>query len=409
MQGPSGSGQGPLKRVRFDQQTRYKIPKRKYYQKEEEEDDRVYEQRPRDAGGRKDESRRGGKTGGVTNKPGNTNNQGPNNNIGGGQRGNRDTKRGRSEYISPVTFSQAWLVFFSTIALGLVKDVGLDTASLHTLNTLAIGGRLMRCVKPWKLLTNNSWVTNVVRSGYKIPLKSKPHQSRPPTNPSVCDDAHQILDIEAKGLLAKGAVSIVQPVPDQYQSCYFAVPKPRSVKWRPILNLKYFNDHVRHYKFRMESFKLVREWLQPNAFLVGLDLTDQFLSVPMNKRFRKYLRFTWLHQLYEWKVLPFGLKCSPRVVTKLLKPVMAFLRENWGILISIYMDDMILQAPTAEKAYLHAQITILVLLYLGWEINWEKSNLTPSHKLTHLGFDIDTSTMTASCPTVKVERLRDHA
>ena len=66
---------------------------------------------------------------------------------------------------------------------------------------------------------------------------------------------------------------------------------------------------------------------------------------------------------------------------------------------------MILQASTAEQAYFHAQLTILVLLCLGWEVNWEKSSLKPSHQLTHLGFDIDTSTMTASCPPKKSERL----
>ena len=107
--------------------------------------------------------------------------------------------------------------------------------------------------------------------------------------------------------------------------------------------------------------------------------------------------------------LLFGLKCSPRVVTKLLKPVMAFLRATWGILISIYMDDMLLQAASREEAYHHAQIVILVLLCLGWELNWEKSSLIPSNKLTHLGFEIDTVSMTASCPVAKIDRLVEMA
>ena len=115
---------------------------------------------------------------------------------------------------------------------------------------------------------------------------------------------------------------------------YFAVPKPRSIKWRPILNLKWFNKKVRHYKFRMETFTQVRDWLQPGFFLVGMDLKDQFLSVPINAKFRKFLRFSWKGKLLQWNVLPFGLKCSPQVVTKLLKPIMAFLRATWGILIS---------------------------------------------------------------------------
>ena len=118
------------------------------------------------------------------------------------------------------------------------------------------------------------------------------------------------------------------------------------------------------------------------------------------------MRFSWLGRLYEWCVLPFGLKCSPRIVTKLLKPVMGFLRACWNVLISVYvMDDMILQGKTEAEVYFNAQLTILLLLCLGWEVNWLKSKLTPSHTLTHLGFHIDTVAMTASCPTEKVDRL----
>ena len=73
------------------------------------------------------------------------------------------------------------------------------------------------------------------------------------------------------------------------------------------------------------------------------------------------------------------------MVTKLLKQVMALLRSTFWILITIYMDDMLIQAKTPEEAYFHAQITILVLLCLGWEVNLNKSNLIPSTKLNTLG------------------------
>ena len=172
-----------------------------------------------------------------------------------------------------------------------------------------------------------------------------------------------------------------------------------------VLNLKWFNKKVKQYKFRMETFTQIRDWLQPGYFLIGMDLKDQFLAVPINENFRKFLRFSWRGKLFEFNVLPFGLTCSPRVVTKLLKPVMAFLRATWGILISVFMDDMLLQASTKEKAFLHAQLGVLTLMSLGWEINWEKSSLIPSTEITHLGFKINTTTMTASCPLAKIERL----
>ena len=69
------------------------------------------------------------------------------------------------------------------------------------------------------------------------------------------------------------------------------------------------------------------------------------------------------------------------------------------------MDDMLIQAASASGAFLHAQITILVLMCLGWSINWEKSNLVPSQQITHSGFVIDSNTMTVSCPEDKMQCL----
>ena len=42
-----------------------------------------------------------------------------------------------------------------------------------------------------------------------------------------------------------------------------------------------------------------------------------------------------------------------------------------------------------------------------WEVNWEKSHLVPSIKNCHLGFELDTLSMTATLPQEKIDRLRD--
>ena len=140
--------------------------------------------------------------------------------------------------------------------------------------------------------------------------------------------------------------------------------------------------------------------------MCALDIKDQFLHVPINPQFTKYLRFAWLDKLLEWKCLPFGLRCSPRVVTKILRPVMAFLRTTFSILVTIYIDDILVQASTQEEAFYHAKIVSLVLMALGWSINWEKSNFVPSQEILHLGFIINTNNMTVKCPQDKVARLQ---
>ena len=186
-------------------------------------------------------------------------------------------------------------------------------------------------------------------------------------------------------------------------SSYFAVAKARSPgKFRPILNLKKFNRSVKKYKFKMEGLRQVRDWIQKDAYFCSMDLKDAFLHIPINKSFRKFLRFRWLESLFEWQVLPFGLKCSPRVLTKVLKPVIAFLRVTWGILIAIYMDDILIQGSSPSQAFLHAQVSALLLMVLGWSLNWKKSDFFPKQETTHLGFVWNSVSMTISCLPDKI-------
>ena len=105
-------------------------------------------------------------------------------------------------------------------------------------------------------------------------------------------------------------------------------------------------------------------------------------------------------------MLPFGLKCSPRVLTNVLKPVVAFLRVTGGILIAIYMDDILIQGSSPSQVYLHAQVAALLFMVLGWSLNWKKIDFIPKQRTTHLGFVMDSVSMTVSCPSDKIARLQ---
>ena len=321
----------------------------------------------------------------------------------GNSKGKNQSKKGKY----PSSFLEAWPTFFSASALLLVTAVGIVCDNIPTLDSLPLGGRLRHCIDNWKVICKNSWVMGVVEHGYKIPMKYPPYQRRPPQNPPASGPAYDVLIKEAEDLKAKEAVSVVNHTPGEYISSYFAVTKPRSPgKYRPILNLKYFNKAVKKYKFTMESLANVREWIKPGAWCTGLDLKDAFPHIGMHQESRKYLRFSWLGQLLQWDVLPFGLTCSPRVITKVIKPIMAFLRASWAIMISIYIDDMLIQASTKDRVMLHTELVLLTMMALGWSFNWEKSSLAPSQTITHLGFILDTASMTIRCPLEKVVKLQ---
>ena len=73
---------------------------------------------------------------------------------------------------------------------------------------------------------------------------------------------------------------------------------------------------------------MVKDLLNPNDWMTTLDLKDAYFSVPVAQRDRKFLCFQWQQKLFEFQCLPFGLSSAPRVFTKLLKPILAWMRQE---------------------------------------------------------------------------------
>ena len=145
----------------------------------------------------------------------------------------------KGEYFSPHCLSDAWPNFFSSTAIMMVTAIGLAVDMVPRLDKLPLAGRIGTFINGWRKVCSNPWVLRVVEFGYQIPLKFIPIQSSVPVNPAVTDEAHKVLVDEANDLKRKGAVSVVDHLPKEYISSYFAVTKPRSPgKFRPILNLK---------------------------------------------------------------------------------------------------------------------------------------------------------------------------
>lgn len=95
----------------------------------------------------------------------------------------------------------------------------------------------------------------------------------------------------------------------------------------------------------MENLDLVRFILRRGDWMVKVDLKDAILVVPITKDHQKFIRFIWKGKFYQYKFLPFGLSSAPRVFTKIMRPVVASLRER-GIRLIVYLDDFLIMAES---------------------------------------------------------------
>lgn len=240
--------------------------------------------------------------------------------------------------------------------------------------------------------------------GYVLEFASMPTQKKPPKPRVFSQTVRKALSQELVLLLQKGAIKKVEPIPGEFLSNVFTIPKKEG-SLRLVVNLRPLNQFLVERKFKMEGIGMLKDLLRKDDWLVTVDLKDAYLSVPMAEVHRKFLRFVWEEQHYEFQSLPFGLASAPRVFTKLLKPVMAVLRRQ-GIRCIVYIDDLLLLSQSRAELHAATRAVLSLLTYLGFIINWEKSVLEPRQCLRFLGFLVDTTRLTLTLPTDKLERIQ---
>ena len=255
----------------------------------------------------------------------------------------------------------------------------------------------------WRTLTSDPQILSIV-SGYKISFLKTPFQKSPPFTQTTGQEA-LLVSQEVNELLQKGAIQKTPFTRDGFYSRLFLVPK-KGGSMRPVIDLSSLNKFIVNEHFQMENLSCLKTLLSPGDFMTNIDLKDAYLSVPVHESSRKFLRFIWKGTCYQFKALPFGLCSAPRIFTKVLKPVAAFLRRK-AIRVLIYLDDFLLLAATVEEAVKNTQLVVTLLQSLGFTINVKKSLLIPTQAITFLGFQIDSVCMMISLPAEKANKILD--
>ncbi|KAL1915028.1 uncharacterized protein VTP21DRAFT_7733 [Calcarisporiella thermophila] len=155
----------------------------------------------------------------------------------------------------------------------------------------------------------------------------------------------------------------------------------------------------------MEGLPTIRDMIQPGDYLIKVDLSNAYLTIPVHPKSRQYLSFKHRGETYSFKAMPFGLASAPRTFSKLMKDVLEPLRKQ-GFRLTYYLDDICLMNQSEAQAKNQAKLLIEHLQALGFIINEKKSELMPKKQQIFLGFEINTMTMKIKLPKEKVARIR---
>ena len=255
-------------------------------------------------------------------------------------------------------------------------------------------GKTKLALNNWTKITQDKWILDTI-CGYKIETDYNPKQFKVPRQYQFPKPEEDAITVEIERFLTKNIIEEIPNITEKGEfisNIFFRLKCNGDT--RIILNLKLFNERfVNKHHFKMETLNTAITLMRPNCWFASVDLADAYYSIPVHPDDRKLLRFCFKDKKYQFTALVMGLSSSPRVFTKLLKPVYSHLRVQ-GFISTAYIDDSCLQNDSEEKCKTNIKTTVQLLDSLGFTINLEKSKLQPTQEITFLGFVLCSVSMT---------------
>lgn len=265
-------------------------------------------------------------------------------------------------------------------------------------------GALSRNLDFWKKITSDYVILNNLK-GYKIEFSETPTQKFIPFQYKFSSEESEFIGKELQKMLSKQIIRKVSHESGEFISNIFLRPK-KDGSYRMILNLEHLNENVVYKHFKMETFAHAVSLVTKNCWFASIDWKDAYYTLKIHPSCRKFLRFQFDGNLYEFLVLPNGLSSGPRQFSKTVKPLFSDLRKQ-GFLNSSYIDDSLLIGESYNECRNNVIKTTMHSLNAGFLVHPEKSVFMPSQIIEFLGFIINSIEMTITLPERKKVKIID--
>jgi len=128
-----------------------------------------------------------------------------------------------------------------------------------------------------------------------------------------------------------------------------------------------------------------------SLYFSTLDLTSSFWQIPLDKNSTKYCGFLFDNQVYEFLVMPFGLKTAVAGMSRCINLIF----RDCTDFVSCYIDDILVTSSSKVEHYEHLKIVFEKLTGAGMTVNVSKCKFFREeipflgHVLTGDGVKID--------------------
>lgn len=286
----------------------------------------------------------------------------------------------------------------------LVEEDEFRAGSIHGIEVRDFWINVLQC---------SPWVVDVLKFGYRLPFKTTPQSYEEMNNASVLEKPlvveRILLDLEKTGV-----IEFVDFKPHCVNPLGLVTTHTElGEKHRLVLDAsRCLNLHIDTPAVKLAHLEKALLLTCQDDYQVIFDLRSAYHHVRIANEHIPFLGAAAMIQgkrkFLVFKHLPFGISSAVHAMTKIWKPITAYLHKM-GIPFSIYIDDGRLLASSKEQAEQFRGQVYECVKKAGWQIARDKSDGPgmASQCKQYLGFNIDSHKMTVSYPTTKLDKFCD--
>lgn len=277
------------------------------------------------------------------------------------------------------------------------------TESLVDLPTITHQGP--RLAMSWWELHAPASICMLIKQGVQPRWHKAPNL---PLRPTV-RNAEQIAQCQKllKDYQTIGAVKQVSLEGTKFLVPWFVLAKQEGEKekLRLICDCREINQHLETKPFRLENWRDIFPFLRKGMWAAKVDLKDAYFHLALGDELKPYVRLQVGEEIWEFQAACFGLSPLPQVWMSVMKVFLKRWRSQ-GMLIFIYLDDILLLGGSKTQVARHLATILKDLKEGGMKTNLKKSVLEPVQQIDHLGFQVDLVNGILRVPPHKLKTIR---
>ena len=169
------------------------------------------------------------------------------------------------------------------------------------------------------------------------------------------------------------------------------------------------NCYLKLFHIKLEDIRNCIPRITQSCWFTGFDLAQMYHQVKLHTDIHYLFGFALPkpsggYEFYQYQRLPFGTSTAVYLVNLLLDPIKKF-AHTLNLDLSVYIDDGLHIAVRNFRSRVGIRFIIFLFRFCGWQIQWTKCQLEPSHKITYLGYEINSENMSIRMPDAKIEKI----